>query len=175
MTSLQFAELSEAYGGVYEKVVEKRKREELVARIKDTFENIIEKKKRDELVFTRLEGDSGPPTYDETTELDFCKDLKPGQKLRVVDGVLKVDKRIIKCVARTFSRDNRHKTLEHLKTLCEKYGNNYELVEAIEKIKVTYKDDKHFLERLNNISVFTDSRTTREWLLEKFITPGITN
>lgn len=126
-SNLQFSELSVVYGGHFEKVVAKRKRDALISRIQ------------------KLEGESGLPSYEEVRELEFCKDLKVGQKLRVVDGILKVDKRIMQCVARSLSKDNRHKTLEHLKVLCEKYKNNLGLARAIETLKQTYKYDDEFV------------------------------
>lgn len=77
--------------------------------------------------------------------------IKPGQKLRLVNGFLQVDNRRFQCIQRKITNDSRLKISDKLLYLLENYKNDFYIKKIIITLKETYKNDKKWCEKFQNI------------------------
>lgn len=81
------------------------------------------------------------PVYDELENL--AKDLKPFQKLRIIDDKLEIDTRFPQYIYRKRSGDSRQKILEKLK----EFRKSPSLLKIVQVLcSTTYKNDNKFIE-----------------------------
>ncbi len=90
---------------------------------------------------------NNPPMYDDLDQLEYlAKELKPFQKLRIVDDKLEVDLRFPQYMYRKRTGDSRQKTLDKLK----EYKYSESLIKIVELLcTTTYKNDTVFIEECN--------------------------
>lgn len=89
-----------------------------------------------------------PPNYEDNVEDDSLKyiseNIKPYDKLRIINSELEIDSRIFKTFTRLISRDDRFKILEKLKE--KKDSKNVKTILEI-LCKFTYKNDLNFVSK----------------------------
>lgn len=128
---MQYAYLSEAYNGTY---VDTTCQNEYTMR---TYPEIDTK-----LTFPTIPEESVLPSY---SSQDFSElDVTPGNKFRIQNGILSVDKR--SGIKRFFTRDGRTKTLEFLKNHKGEMT-FHQLFTIIHCLLETYKKDKKWCEK----------------------------
>ena len=82
---------------------------------------------------------SDPPEY--TTNGNKFMDLVPGQKLRIVDGNLEIDKRKFQSIYRKYTKDSRWRILEKIFEEPTETRNH-----ILDILRVTYAKDKKWIE-----------------------------